>query len=187
MREAIPSQWVNRLAAIFTTLLLTLAPSTLPASEPAGNRVQAAPDFTLPNLLNRDESIRLSDFRGKTVYLDFWSAWCLPCRESLPLLTELNREMGGDQFAVVTVNIDVNPGDGRRLLDQMTVNYPVASDVSGIAADRFGAETLPAAYLIDSEGNLYPSLPTMNERNFPAIKARLAELIERDRRGTFGT
>ncbi len=187
VREATPSQWVHRLAAGFAICLLPFFTWPVHAEDDFGTLDQLAPDFTLPNLFNRDESIRLSDYRGKTVYLDFWSAWCIKCRESLPLLTELNRELAGREFAVVTVNIDVNPRDGMRLLEQMTVNYPVASDVSGRAADRFGAVTLPATYLIDAEGNLRPSLPTMNEHNFSAIKARLAELIERDKRGTFET
>ncbi|NIP14663.1 MAG: redoxin domain-containing protein [Pseudomonadales bacterium] len=178
---------MSRLAAAFASLLLTLSALSSHAEDFDGAQNQPAPDFTLPNLLNRDESIRLSDFRGKTVYLDFWSAWCVKCRKSMPLLTELNRQLGGQAFAVVSVNIDVNPRDGMHLLEQMTVNYPVASDVSGRAADRFGAVTLPATYLIDAEGNLRPSLPTMNEQNFSAIKARLAELIERDKRGTFET
>jgi thiol-disulfide isomerase/thioredoxin len=187
VREATHSQWTSRFAAVLVSLLCSIPALSVHAQDITGFHPQPAPDFTLPNLLNRDESIRLADYRGKTIYLDFWSAWCIKCRESLPLLTELNQQLGGGEFAVVTVNIDMNPRDGKRLLEQLPVNYPVASDVSGTTADRFGAVTLPATYLIDGDGNLRPSLPTMNKRNFSAIKARLAELIERDKRGTFGT
>lgn len=189
VRVATHLQWTNRRAARFACYLLSSIFVALPlhADDDAGAPTQLAPDFTLPNLLDRDQSIRLSDYRGKTVYLDFWSAWCIKCRESLPLLTELNEQLGGGEFAVVTVNIDMNPGDGRRLLEQLAVNYPVASDVSGSTADRFGAVTLPATYLIDGDGNVRPPLPTMNKQNFSAIKALLAEMIERGKRGTFGT
>jgi thiol-disulfide isomerase/thioredoxin len=188
VRIATPSQRISRRAARFAYCLLSTVFVALPlhAGDDAGAKTQLAPGFTLPNLLDRDQSIRLSDYRGKTVYLDFWSAWCIKCRESLPLLTELNRQLGGEEFAVVTVNIDMNPGDGKRLLEQLAVNYPVASDVSGSTADRFGAVTLPATYLIDGDGNVRPPLPTMNKQNFSAIKERLAEMIEREQRGTFG-
>jgi len=147
--------------------------STDRSTEPAA----LAPDFTLPAISNRDQAITLSAYRGKTVYLDFWSSWCAPCRESLPLLSELHGELAGDNFAIVAVNLDVHPADGRRLMKEFAIEYPVASDITGVAADRFGLSTLPAAYLIDAKGVIQTELPQLDKQNIAAIRTSVLELI----------
>jgi thiol-disulfide isomerase/thioredoxin len=145
---------------------------------PPSNSQGHVPDFSLPAISDRNKTITLSAYRGKTVYLDFWSSWCAPCRESLPLLSELHDQLAGDDFAIVAVNLDAHPADGRRLMEQYAIKYPVASDITGIAADKFGLSTLPAAYLINDEGVVQPELPQMNEQNIAAIKTSLLELID---------
>lgn len=146
----------------------------------AQNRPAIAPDFTLPAISDRNQSITLSAYRGKTVYLDFWSSWCAPCRESLPLLTELHDQLAGDDFQIVAVNLDTHPADGRRLMAQYAIQYPVASDITGMAASRFGAQTLPASYLIDREGVIQPELPPLNNHNVAEITSSLLALIAAD-------
>jgi thiol-disulfide isomerase/thioredoxin len=150
-------------------------------SQSAASPERLAPDFSLPAISDRNQTITLSAYRGKTVYLDFWSSWCAPCRESLPLLNELNEQLAGDAFAIVAVNLDAFPADGRRLVEQYGIEYPVASDITGVAANRFGASTLPAAYLINYEGVIQPELPQMDKQNISAIRASLLELIEQER------
>jgi thiol-disulfide isomerase/thioredoxin len=137
-----------------------------------------APDFSLPAISDRNETITLSAYRGKTVYLDFWSSWCAPCRESLPLLNELHDELAGDDFAIVAVNLDAHPADGRRLMTQFAIKYPVASDIIGVAADKFGLSTLPASYLISHEGVIQAELPQIDKQNIAAIRTSLLELID---------
>ncbi|MDH3644881.1 MAG: TlpA family protein disulfide reductase [Gammaproteobacteria bacterium] len=149
------------------------------ASGFAGERL--APDFSLPAISDRDATITLSAYRGKTVYLDFWSSWCAPCRESLPLLSKLHQEFSGDDFQIVGVNLDALPADGRRIVEQYAIEYPVASDITGIAAQQFGASTLPAAFVINGDGVIQPELPQMDKQNISAIKASLLELIEQER------
>jgi cytochrome c biogenesis protein CcmG/thiol:disulfide interchange protein DsbE len=140
-----------------------------------------APDFSLPAITDRNETITLSTYRGKAVYLDFWTSWCAPCRESLPLLGELHDQLAGEDFAIVTVNLDTYPADGRRLMNEFGIEYPVASDIAGVAADSFGAETLPAAYVIDGAGVIQPKLPRLNEQSMAEIKTSLLKLIEQER------
>ncbi|MFP6816601.1 MAG: TlpA disulfide reductase family protein [Pseudomonadales bacterium] len=160
-------------------LLSALASSVSVFADNSAERVSTlAPDFALPSISNRHETITLSAFRGKTVYLDFWSSWCAPCRESLPLLGELHEQFAGDEFEIVAVNLDAHPADGRDLMAQFDVAYPVASDITGVAADLFGVTTLPAAYLINAQGVIETELPKMDRQNISAIKASLLALIE---------
>ena len=64
---------------------------------------------TLPGLVFKGpagEERTMADFSGKTVLLNLWATWCVPCREEMPALNALQKDMGGDRFEVVAVNID---------------------------------------------------------------------------------
>ncbi len=132
-------------------------------------------DFTLPSISDRHQSIRLADYRGKTVYLDFWSSWCLPCRDSLPLLGKLQGTFASEDFAILTVNLDAHPSDGRHLMEKLQIEQPAASDVGWRVAKQFGLEVLPAAFLIDADGSVRHRLPELNDESF----AEVASIIDR--------
>ena len=141
-------------------LLLT----TVPAGA-SGN------DFALPSITDPNDLVRLADYQGKAVYLDFWSSWCAPCRESLPLLQTLEEELSGQPFAVVTVTLDAHPSDARKLVDEFSLRYPVASDISGRVAKSFGLVTLPTAYLISRDGTRRTELPLLTSDSYSDILA----------------
>src|SRR4029453_4943334 len=82
-------------------LALLLAPVDAPAVEVG----QVAPALTVPSIDAR-QMISLSDYRGKVVYLDFWSSWCTPCRRAMPELSSLRDQLSRDDFEVVAVNVD---------------------------------------------------------------------------------
>lgn len=111
-----------------------------------------APEFSLPSLHAGHGSVDLSQYHGKVVYLDFWSAWCAPCRRTMPVLDALRREFPRTDFEVIGVNVDPEAADGRRFLDQTAVSYPVVADPAGRVAGRFGVTVLPAGVLIDRQG-----------------------------------
>src|SRR5690349_9791346 len=99
-------------------------------SAPAFARVESgssAPTFEGPTLKDSGK-LRLEDFRGKVVYLDFWASWCGPCRVSLPMLEELRREYQAKGFEVIAVNVDENPQDALDFLKKYPVTYPVVRD-----------------------------------------------------------
>jgi thiol-disulfide isomerase/thioredoxin len=128
-------------------LALFLAPVDVPAVEVG----QVAPELTIPSL-DPPHVISLSDYRGRVVYLDFWSSWCAPCRRTMPELSALRDRLPRDDFEVVAVNVDPANDDARRFLAQVPVSYPVGLDATARSATAFGVATLPAAFLIDREG-----------------------------------
>jgi cytochrome c biogenesis protein CcmG/thiol:disulfide interchange protein DsbE len=138
---------------------------------------QSATDFSLPSLANRDQSIRLADYRGKTVYLDFWSSWCLPCRESLPLLSRLQADFADNDFAVVTISLDSLPRDARALMQELGLNYPVASDIGWTVARQYGLQSLPAAFLITADGKIRLELPRLDQHSYPKIALAVKSAI----------
>ncbi len=129
-------------------LVLLLAPVSLPAVEVG----QIAPALTLASIRPDGAPILLSDYRGKAVYLDFWSAWCAPCRRTMPDLSALRDDLPRDRFEVVAINIDPVTENAVGVLANIPVSYPVGVDPILAAVASFGVSTLPAAFLIDRDG-----------------------------------
>lgn len=141
---------------------------------------QPAPDFLLPSVHVDQVPVTLSDYRGRVVYLDFWSAWCLPCRETMPALDALRRDRPRDDFEVIAVNVDAVVADARRYLEQVPVTYPVVVDANGATARRYGVTTLPASFLIDREGLVRQALRADAAGDVRALRTAVVNLIEGD-------
>ena len=127
-------------------------------------------DFKLPAIANVDcetenkdiclsyPLVSLEDYRGKLVYVEFWNAYCLPCRDSFPKLNKLRNEFGKQGFEVIGISLDLNPKDALRFLEKLNVSFPILSDPSGLSATGNGVEALPAGFLIDVNGEVVRSV-----------------------------
>ena len=115
-----------------------------------------APDFALTSL--DGETVMLSDFRGKTVVLNFWASWCPPCREEMPEFQELweeRGEHGSDDLVMIALDFLVQDTetDARNFIEGNGFTFPVLLDTpDGSVADRYRVRGLPATFFIDREG-----------------------------------
>ena len=96
--------------------------------------------------------VELRDYLGAVVYVDFWASYCLPCRESFPLLSELRDRFNRQTFEVIGVSNDLDPKDAKRFIENYKVSFPVLSDPSGYVAKTYGVKALPMGFLIDEKG-----------------------------------
>jgi peroxiredoxin len=96
--------------------------------------------------------VELRDYVGAVVYVDFWASYCLPCRESFPLLSELRDRFNRQTFEVIAVSNDLDPRDAKRFTETYKVSFPVLSDPSGYVAKTYGVKALPMGFLIDEKG-----------------------------------
>ncbi len=112
----------------------------------------ALPDFSFTDAEGGPQS--LADFRGKVVLLNIWATWCVPCREEMPMLDELQRELGGKDFEVVAVNIDKGGPDKARdfLTETGAANLALYTDPPGKLFVTLKAVGMPTTLLIDREG-----------------------------------
>jgi thiol-disulfide isomerase/thioredoxin len=96
----------------------------------------------------------LADWRGKVVLLNFWSVSCVPCREEMPALNALEKELGGEDFAVVPVAFGYNhPGGLARFLTKYEIDaLPVLLDSSRALSAEMGVIAPPVTVLIDRDG-----------------------------------
>ncbi len=116
-------------------------------------RGQVAPDFELQSL--EGKNVKLSDFRGKAVLLNFWATWCGPCKIEMPWFVELQKEYGPQGFQIVGVAMDdASTEDIAKFARQMRVNYPILLGKEAVGESYGGVGVLPTTFFIDRDGKL---------------------------------
>jgi|SRR5215213_447655 len=125
-------------------------------SNPGATRVPE--DFALPAL--DGGSIKLSDYRGKVLVLDFWAVWCPPCREEVPQLARIAAENRPRGVEVVGLHIDDNgrstPADIRKFIGQYGINYRVGIAGNDVFTSYLGNDDdqIPQTLVFDRDGHL---------------------------------
>ena len=109
----------------------------------------AAPDFTVQD---SDRSLKLSDFRGQIVVLNFWATWCPPCVEEMPSLVEMQRRMQAKGITVVAISVDVDQGAYNQFLKDHYVNLLTVRDPDQNSNRLYGTFKFPETYIIDRSG-----------------------------------
>lgn len=117
---------------------------------------KAAPDFTLAG--PDGESISLSDFRGKYVYIDFWASWCEPCLRALPGLKRIWSEFEGEEFVILGVSQDFTEKDWKSFVNsEPDMGWAHVFDRTRSVADLYGLRGIPHTFLIDPAGIILAS------------------------------
>ncbi|MBS0238182.1 MAG: TlpA family protein disulfide reductase [Proteobacteria bacterium] len=110
------------------------------------------PDITFQDAAGKD--VTLSSFKGKTILLNLWATWCEPCREEMPALDRLQKDLGSDKFEVVALSLDRKGYEAsRKFLDDLKAGnvklYSDASAKQGMALKLLG---MPTTILINKDG-----------------------------------
>jgi cytochrome c biogenesis protein CcmG/thiol:disulfide interchange protein DsbE len=131
---------------------LTLALATLLGGSVLAVEVgQAAPDFDLPGRL---AAVKLNDYKGKTVYLDFWASWCGPCKQSFPWMNEMQTRYSGQGLRVVGINVDQKTEDAKNFLKDTPASFDVAFDAGGKTPKAYAIKGMPTSVLIGPDGKV---------------------------------
>jgi peroxiredoxin len=112
-----------------------------------------APDFTLKD--SDGKTVRLSDYKGKVVLLDFWATWCGPCKIEIPWFMEFEQQFKDKGFAVLGVSMDEDGwGAVKPYLDRLKVNYRIVLGNDKVGDQYGGVDSLPTTFLIDRQGRI---------------------------------
>ena len=134
---------------------LLLCLTALPANTTPARLRKAAPDFTLSD--SKGASVRLSDYKGRVVLLDFWATWCHGCNIEIPWYMEFQQKYKDKGLAVIGVAMD---DDGwksvRPFSDEKKINYMIVVENEGLAKE-YGVNALPVTLLIDRNGKIAES------------------------------
>lgn len=127
--------------------------------------LQPAPDFTLVDQFGVNHT--LSEYQGKTVFLNFWATWCGPCQTEMPDIQKMYEEHGGNGEDLIVLgvanpktdecpqNSDVSEAEVIKFMEDNGYSYPVAMDTTGQVFAEYGISAFPTTFMIDKDGNLF--------------------------------
>ena len=169
-------------AAILLTALLALAgcggegETTAAAKATVGAEPgQLAPDFELTSTTG--EMVKLSDYRGKVVVLDFWATWCPPCKKAMPHLQEIHEEFASEDVVVLGVSVDANSEKVvQPFVDKHGYSFTMLLNGQRIAPD-YKVSGIPATFILDPDGKVRGSFVGYRQ------KADYVRVIEQIREG----
>lgn len=142
---------------------------TVRETETAGKQTVTAPDFTLTDQFGNSHT--LSEYKGKTVFLNFWATWCGPCRMEMPYIQKVYEDYGNNSGDVIILgvanpktkdrpnNSDVTQEEVESFLSENGYTYPVAMDLDGSIFAAYGIQAFPTTFMIDKNGNVYGYAP----------------------------
>lgn len=131
-------------------------PGGLAVNQTLGERnvsAQENADFELPSV-DGDVMVRLSDYRGKIVMVDFWSSWCPPCRQESPALAAAYKDFRDQGVEFIGIAIWDVDSETRKFRDAFGLEYPIVVDSNGSVAVDWGVVGLPEKFFVDREGKV---------------------------------
>lgn len=109
-------------------------------------------DFELNNLSGVKE--KLSDYKGKVIFLNFWATWCPPCKEEMPAMENMYKALKDEGFVIVAVDLAEEGVKVQKFVDDKGLTFPVLLDEKGQAGGIYGAQSIPTTYIIGRDGNI---------------------------------
>ena len=135
---------------------------------------QPAPEIELPN--TDGTLVKLSELKGKYVLIDFWAAWCKPCRQENPNLVRLYNQYKDKGFEVFGVSLDRTKEDWVKAIADDGLTWTQVSDLkyfNSVAAELYQIEAIPATYMLDPEGKIIAK-----DLRGPSLENKLAEIFD---------
>lgn len=139
-------------------------------------RSVTAPEFSLKNL--GGETVKLEQFRGQTIVLNFWATWCPPCIKEMPSMQRLQQHFSGNQFQVVAISLDKESEQiVQSFASKLNLTFPILLDPEGVAADPYGAKDLPSTFILDQKGQVIAAAKGERDWYSPSAISYISELL----------
>jgi peroxiredoxin len=170
---------MKRMRIALLGALLVVVPGIFAGSSFASSGLagQEAPDFALKSASG--SNLRLSEYRGDVVMINFWATWCGPCRQEMPLLNDLYTRYNRVGFSLLGVNIDDDSGRALEMAEELGVSFPVLFDDRKEVSKLYQVEAMPVTVLVDREGKVrhvhLGYKPGYEEKYLTQIRALLRE------------
>ncbi len=165
---------MKRILGILTGLIILLSAHTLAFGE-----AERVIDFTLPDTTGR--VVRLSDYQGQVVVLNFWATWCAACLEEIPSLKKFSQSYSSRGVRVIGISIDRKIETLRSFLKKQPLPYKVLHDPEGkVFVDLLTVQGLPATFIIDQDGEIREVLLGKVDFSGTGFRTMIDDILKRD-------
>jgi peroxiredoxin len=164
------TKWLSTASA----LIVLGASLALPLSTQAVGLREDAPDFTLKSL--EGSNLRLEEYRGQVVLINFWASWCGPCRQEMPLLDRLHHRYEDTGFAVLGVNVEGEVAPAQGIVDKTNVTFPILIDEGQKVSDMYNLQAMPTTVVVDRDGvvrYIHPGYKPGDEAKYVEVVKKL--------------
>lgn len=134
---------------------------------------KVAPDFSLSTI--DGETLKLSDYKGKVIILDFWATWCPPCRKEIPDLIKLYDKYKDKGLIIIGISSE-DTNTLKEFSEDNGINYPIALGNQKVAEAYGGIQYIPTTFVIDREGNIIKKHVGFTE--YEVFEAEIKELLQ---------
>ncbi|MDP3483720.1 MAG: TlpA disulfide reductase family protein [Sulfuricella sp.] len=134
---------------------------------------------TPPLALNgiNGKPIKLEDYRGKVVMVQFWATWCPPCRKEMPSMMRLQAKLAGKPFVILAVNMGETEKEVKDFLAQVNADFTIPMDSDGKAISAWKVFVAPSTFLVDPKGNIRYALQGGAEWDAPEYVQKISEML----------
>jgi peroxiredoxin len=139
---------------------------------------QKVPDFSLKDL--NGKKVEIKQFKGKIIFLNFWATWCGPCKDEMPGLEVLYKQLKEKNFVLLAVSVDY--GGLKSVQDFINIyqyTFPVLVDPKCEVFDLFKVKGIPTTFLIDKKGKMIGKATGPRDWKSPEVLSLLNLLIEK--------
>jgi len=134
--------------------------------------LKKAPDFSLKTPDNK--IVKLSDYKGKVVILNFFGTWCPPCRMEIPDFVKFYKENKEKGVVIIGIAVGSRPEDIKKMIKEFKINYPVCISDGKVEREYGGIRFVPTSFIIDKNGNIYKKqIGMMNKGQLEEIFKKL--------------
>jgi peroxiredoxin len=131
-------------------LLFTAFAATSLAS--SGLEGQMAPDFALKS--SSGQNLRLSEYRGDVVMINFWATWCGPCRQEMPELEAIYQKYQSLGFTILGINVDKDRAMAGKVLNSTPLSFPILFDSDNAVTELYQVDAMPTTVIVDRNGKV---------------------------------
>jgi thiol-disulfide isomerase/thioredoxin len=134
------------------------------------------PDFSLKDL--NGKTVKLSDYKGKIVMVNFWTVWCKYCNQEIPELDKLDKELEKENDVIIlAVDVEESADTVRKYIDSNKIGLKVLLDSKGSVAEIYGVSGFPTTYFVNKDGTSYTFIPEY------ADKKTIVDILNKMRNG----
>ena len=126
------------------------------------------------------KNTNLSDFKGKIVFLNFWTTWCPTCRIEMPSMEKLHQKLKNKNFAMVTINLQESAPQVKAFFKEFKLTFTALLDSTGEVGASFGIRAIPTTYILDKTGRIIGLVSGPREWDSKAAIALFENLIDND-------